>query len=145
MKIGVDSNIIVAGLHANHPLHAIAADWLIRDISLNELIVAHHTVLESYAVLTRLPGQFKISSTEAKQLLETTIRPNMQIADFSADTIWDCLDFMVIQTSVGGNSYDCFIFRILENAGVETIATFNTSHFKRFTSTINIIDPSKPQ
>lgn len=144
MKIGVDSNVIVAGVHTNHPLHAIAADWLIRNISLNELIVAHHTVLEAYAVLTRLPGQFKINSAEAKQLLETTIRPNMRIADFSADTIWDYIDFMVNQTSLGGNSYDCFIFRILENAGVETIATFNTSHFHKFTSIVKIIDPSRP-
>ena len=69
MKIGVDSSIIVAGVHANHPLHAVAADWLIRNISENELIIAHHSILEAYAVLIRLPSTLRISGTEAKQLL----------------------------------------------------------------------------
>jgi len=42
MKIGVDSSILVAGIHANHPLHAVAASWLISNIPLHELIVTHH-------------------------------------------------------------------------------------------------------
>jgi hypothetical protein len=32
MNIGVDSSLIVAGVHANHPRHALAASWLIRNI-----------------------------------------------------------------------------------------------------------------
>ena len=56
MNIGVDSNVIVAGVHANHPYHALAANWLVQNLAEHQLMAAHYSVLESYAVLTRLPG-----------------------------------------------------------------------------------------
>jgi len=144
MKIGVDSCILIAGVHANHPLHAPAADWLIRNISLHELIVTHHSILETYAVLTRLPGELRTTGPEAKKLLETSIQPNMKIAEFNASSIWDCIDSIVNQSAVGGRSYDAFIAEILINAGAEAIATFNTTHFNELSLPMSVIDPSKP-
>ncbi len=82
MKIGVDSSILVAGIHANQPLHAVAASWLINNIPLHELIVTHHSILETYAVLTRLSGELRLTGLEAKQLLLVTIKANMEVADF---------------------------------------------------------------
>jgi len=145
MKIGVDSSILVAGVHANHPLHAIAANWLIRNIASKELIVAHHSILETYAVLTRLPGKLRTSGSEAKQLLESTVKSNMHVADFSSVSIWDCIDSIVSHSAVGGHSYDAFIIEILNNAEVEAIATFNTTHFIELTPDLPIIDPAKPR
>jgi predicted nucleic acid-binding protein len=144
MKIGIDSCILVAGVHANHPLHAVAANWLIRNIPLHELIVTHHSILEAYAILTRLPGEFRIDGIEARQLLESTIRPNMIIAKFDAASIWDYITALVNQSSTGGHSYDAFIAEILINHGIDAIATFNTKHFIRFAPQISIIDPSSP-
>ena len=102
-----------------------------------------YSILEAYAVLTRLPGTFRINSHEAKQLLETTIQSNMRIANFSATSIWDYINSLANQAVAGGHSYDYFIAEILIKSGVKTIATFNTSHFTDFTSYIDIIDPSK--
>jgi predicted nucleic acid-binding protein len=144
MKIGVDSSILVAGVHANHPLHAVAAGWLIKNIPLHELIVSHHSILETYAVLTRLPGELRVTGPEAKQLLESTIKPNMRVADFSSHSIWDCIDSLVNHSALGGHSYDVFIAKILSKAGVKSIATFNTRHFSEFATKISTIDPSKP-
>ena len=144
MKIGVDSSILVAGVHANHPLHAVAAGWLIKNIPLHELIVSHHSILETYAVLTRLPGKLRLTGPEAKKLLESTIKPNMQVADFSSSSIWDCIDSLVNHSALGGRSYDVFIAKILSKSGVKSIATFNTKHFSEFEAKISIIDPSKP-
>ena len=144
MKIGVDSCILVAGIHANHPLHAVAANWLIRNISESKLFVTHHSIIETYAVLTRLPAGLRITGPEAKQLLESTVRPNFQIAGFSASSIWDCIDALVNRSAVGGQSYDTFIVEILIKAGVDAIATFNTSHFNKLAPNLMVIDPSKP-
>ena len=144
MKIGVDSCIIIAGVHANHPLHVLASDWLIRNISLHELIVTHHTILETYAVLTRLPGELKTNGPEATKLLETSVRPNMKIVEFNSSSIWECIDSIVNQSAMGGRSYDAFIAEILINAGAEAIATFNTIHFTELSLPVSLIDPSKP-
>jgi predicted nucleic acid-binding protein len=143
MKIGVDSSILVAGIHANHPLHAIAASWLVSNIPLHELIVTHHSILETYAVLTRLPGGLRLTGLEAKQLLEETIKTNMQVADFFSSSIWDCIDSLINHSAVGGHSYDVFIAEILNRSEAEAIATFNTKHFSEFSSQLAIIDPSK--
>jgi predicted nucleic acid-binding protein len=145
MKIGVDSSVLIAGVHANHPRHAAAATWLIRNIPLHELLVAHHSILETYAVLTRLPGDFRVTGAEAKQLLEATIKTNMQVAEFNASSIWDCIDSVVNHSAVGGNSYDVFIAGILYRSGAEAVATFNTRHFSEFSFQLSIIDPSQPE
>ena len=143
MKIGVDSSILIAGVHANHPRHAVAATWLIRNIPLHELMIAHHSILESYAVLTRLPGELRLTGSEAKQLLESTIKNNMQVAEFHSYSIWDSIDSLVNHSAVGGHSYDVFSAEILCQSGAEAIATFNTRHFSEFAS-LSIIDPSQP-
>jgi predicted nucleic acid-binding protein len=143
MKIGVDSSVLVAGVHANHPLHKVAADWLIRNIPLHKLIVTHHSILETYAVLTRLPGGLRLSGSETKQLLESTIKPNMQVADFSSSSIWGCIDTLVHHSAVGGRSYDVFIVEILKKTEVDAIATFNASHFSEFADQLSIIDPAR--
>ncbi len=143
MKIGVDSSVLVAGVHANHPLHALAAGWLIKHIPLHQLMVAHHSILETYAVLTRLPGELRLTGSEVKQLLESTIKSNMQVADFISSSIWDCIDSLVNLSTVGGRSYDVFIAEILIKSGAEAIATFNSAHFNEFSTQLSIIDPSK--
>ena len=145
MKIGVDSSVLVAGVHANHPRHAAAASWLIRNIPLHDLLVAHHSILESFAVLTRLPGDLRLTGAEAKQLLEATIKTNMQIAGFHASSIWDCIDSLVNHSAVGGNSYDVIIAEILRRSGAEAIATFKIRHFSEFASHMFMIDPSQPE
>ena len=126
MKIGVDSSILVAGVHANHPLHAVAAGWLIKNIPLHELIVSHHSILETYAVLTRLPGELRLTGPEAKQLLESTIKLNMRVADFSSSSIWECIDSLVNHSALGGHSYDVFIAECQSDDPSEHLETDET-------------------
>ena len=144
MKIGVDSSVMVAGLHANHPLHVPAADWLIGNIDDNDLIAAHHSILETYAVLTRLPGNLRVTGAEARQLLEASIRPHIRIAAFAPESIWSSIDAMATSSAVGGQAYDAFIAGILTAAGVDAVATFNTAHFQRVAPRLRVIDPSQP-
>ncbi len=81
---------------------------------------------------------------EAKQLLEVTIRPNMQIAEFNPSSIWDCIESLANQSVVGGRSYDAFIAEILIKAGAEAIVTFNTAYFIDLDPHLSVIDPTKP-
>ena len=54
--VGVDTSVMVAAVHANHPMHSAAARWLDAALGSHTVVVAHHSVLEAYAVLTRLPS-----------------------------------------------------------------------------------------
>jgi len=144
MRIGVDSSVLVAAMHANHPLHAVAASWAVNTLDSDELVITHHTVLECYAVLTRLPGALRVTGDEARRLLEGTVRANMTVADFRPDWMWDLIDWMSGRHVAGGRSYDAFAFDVLRRAGVERFATFNTAHFRDLDPKILLVDPSSP-
>ena len=145
MKIGVDSCVIVAAVHANHPLNIVAAGWLNEALSHHELIVAHHSVLEAYAVLTRLPGDLRISASEARDILQSTVRDNMQVAEFDGPDIWDILDRVIAVSAIGGRSYDAFNIDLVKKNGADSYATFDISHFEHMAGGMKLVDPSHPE
>jgi toxin FitB len=144
VTIGVDSSLIVAAVHANHPRHAMAAGWLIRSIGKHQLVAAHHAVLEAYAVLTRLPGELRVTASEARDLLTGTVKANMAVAE-QQESIWAILDKLVDSSVAGGRSYDALVLLALQAFGAEAIATLNPSHFRDLAPELRIIDPSTPQ
>ena len=144
MTIGVDSNVVIAGVHANHPRHTLAATWLIEALATHRLVVAHHSVLEAYAVLTRLPGDLRISPSEARDLLSQTVRANMEIADLASESTWSHLEGLVMSSVAGGRSYDAIVLRVLRSFGVDAVSTFNPAHFRDLDPEMKIIDPSAP-
>ena len=141
MKIGVDSSVIVAGIHANHPFHAAAARWLVTSLSVNELVVCHHTILEAYAVLTSLPGSYRVTPSEARDLLTATVKANMTVAGFAPGNTWQILESLVLRSVTGGRSYDAFVASVLHAHGVHSVATFNAKHFTGLIEGLSVIDP----
>jgi len=135
---------IVAVVHTNHPYHALAANWLAQNIAKHQLMATHHPVLESYAVLTRLPGDLRVSPSEARDLLTATVQANMIIPRFDSESIWTTIETLVMASVVSGRSYDAFVLQILRSVGTGAIATFNPTHFQDLKSDMVIIDPSKP-
>jgi predicted nucleic acid-binding protein len=143
MMIGVDSSVIVAAIHANHSRHAAAAGWLVRALSVDELVVCHHTVLEAYAVLTSLPGSFRVTPSEARDLLAATVKGNMTVAGFDPGGTWDTLESFVPWSVAGGRSYDAFVARVLHAHGARVVATFNVKHFAGLVEGLSVIDPGE--
>ena len=141
MKLGVDSSVLVACLHANHPFHIAAADWMNHSFENHEVVVAHHSVLEAYAVLTRLPAEYRLVPSEAVTALHATLRDNVVVAPFSERSIWDVVRRLGENAAAGGAAYDGFIIEILAAARVEAIATANAREFRRLSRGIRIIDP----
>ena len=144
MKIGVDSCVIIAGVHANHPRHAAAAQWLVGALSVHELVVCHHSILETYAVLTSLPDGFRVTPSEARDLLSATVMENMSIAGFEPESIWTILATLVPRSVAGGRSYDAFVARVLYAHGAQSVATFNAKHFAGLIEGFTVIDPGEP-
>lgn len=144
MKIGIDSSLIVAGVHASHPRHAPAVRWLVHNLADHRLVVSHHSILEAYAVLTRLPGDLRVTPSEARDLLRETIQANMEVAGFPADDTWAMVKSLVEASIVGGRSYDAFILHALKACGAQAIATLNPAHFHGLPGGLRVIDPSEP-
>jgi predicted nucleic acid-binding protein len=140
VKIGVDSSVVVAAIHANHPRHAVAALWLVNALAADELVVCHHTVFEAFAILTSLPGSFRVTPSEARDLLVATVRGNMALAGFDPGSTWSILESFVPASVAGGRSYDAFVAGVLHAHGARAVATFNVKHFAGLVEGLSVID-----
>lgn len=123
-------------------MHAPAASWLDDAFSSHELVVAHHSVIETYAVLTRLPAKYRLSPSEAEMVIHGTLHGNAHIAPFDSGSVWQALDFVAAAPAAGGAAYDAFIIHLLATAGVERIVTYNVREFRRLAHEIAISEPS---
>lgn len=145
IKIGIDSSIIISAVHFNHPLHPVSANWMENNLDLHDLITSHHSVLEAYAVLTRLPSDLRVTPTEARDIIKGSIFEHVQIADFSSYQMWDILESIIEKPAIGGQSYDGFILEIMKMNRVDGFATFNSSRFEALHSPFKIINPAQPE
>jgi predicted nucleic acid-binding protein len=141
VRVGVDTTVIVAALHANHPAHGEAARWLDGAFGSHQVVLAHHSIIESYAVLTRLPADYRLSPAEAETVLSETLQNNASIAPFSSESVWDALHAFVATPSAGGATHDAFIIHLLEQAEVDVIVTYNEADFARLTKTVRVAPP----
>jgi len=70
MKILFDTSLIIAALVEPHPMHIRAFPWLKKAKTKDfELVVASHTLAESYAVLSTLPIKPRISPSVSWRLI----------------------------------------------------------------------------
>src|SRR5260370_1331831 len=80
MKVFCDTNVLIAAFLSHHPHHE-AARPVVEHIKakLNEGMLAAHSLAESYAVLTRLPGSDQISPAVAWQLIHENVVKNFTL------------------------------------------------------------------
>ena len=143
MTLGVDTSVIVAAVHANHPLHLASARWFDAAVDAHDVVVAHHSILETYSVLTRLSAPYRVSPSEAEIVLRETVQENARIAPFTAESMWDFVSGIVTVPAAGGAAYDAFVIQLLDEAGVEAIATYNVDDFRRLAPSMRIADPAE--
>lgn len=125
----IDSSCIVAQVSSWHEHHDAAFEEVERRMdSGHELVLAAHSLAESYSVLTRLPPSQRISPEAAAKVL--------------IDSYGDCeliaLDAEAYRLLVqrapsfgvsGGRIYDSIILACALAAGAETLITFNRRDF----------------
>jgi predicted nucleic acid-binding protein len=143
VTIGVDTSVIIAAVHANHPVHISSARWLDPAFDAHDVVVAHHSLLEAYAVLTRLPAQYRAAPAEAEIVLRETVEGHARIAPFAAESMWDIIARLTAVPAAGGAAYDAFIIRLLSEAGADVIATYNVDDFRRLSPSVRISDPAE--
>jgi predicted nucleic acid-binding protein len=141
MKIGLDSSVIVAAVHTSHPRHSAAARWLIDALAVHELVVCQHSILEAYAVLTRLPGDLRVQPSEARDLLAATVKANMSVTGFKPAEIWKILELLVLSSVSGGHSYDAFVAHALAAGGAQAVATLNPKNYQALVQGLDVISP----
>jgi predicted nucleic acid-binding protein len=117
---------------ASLPRHAAAREWVERGVAGEfEWVVASHTLIELFAVLTRLPIVPRIGPPEAMRLIDANVLAHARIAVLSRPDYRAVLESMVALGLSGGVIYDALITRAARRARVERIVTANASDFRR--------------
>lgn len=62
----LDTSVAVPLLIASHPAHALVASWAVGRV----LGLSGHALAETYSVLTRLPGDARVSPADAVRLID---------------------------------------------------------------------------
>lgn len=117
---------------AGHVHHARAfAEIEARRDRSERLVVAAHSIVEAFSVMTRLPPPQTLSPQTARTLLEANFLD--ADADLVALTVAEYRQLIVDasqQGTAGGRVYDAAIIACAVSAGVPVILTFNERHFR---------------
>ena len=132
MKTLFDTSVIVAGIVEAHPMHYRAFHWIkqAKDGKL-ELVIAAHTIAESYAVLSSLPIKPRISPLVARKLLHENIESICKIVSLTPAEYLHTINRLSEIGLSGGVTYDALIARAAQKSRVERLVTLNVQDFRR--------------
>ena len=126
----IDTSCVVAAVCAWHEHHAAAADEIERRLDRGErMVVAAHVLVESYAVLTRLPAPHRLAPTDAWTLIRSNFVEQVSMTALTARESANLIGRLAAANILGGRAYDGIIAACAEKAGAETLLTFNARHF----------------
>lgn len=99
MTVAVDTSVAVPLLVRSHQQHADVVRWWAGQ----ELTLSGHALAETYSVLTRLPGDARLSAQDAARLLDARFAAPLVLSGPSAQAVHVILSGLGI---AGGAVYD---------------------------------------
>jgi toxin FitB len=109
--LGVDTSLAVPLLVASHPEHARVGAWA-KDRMLG---LCGHALVETYAVLTRLPGDARVAASDATKLIDDNFAVPLVL---SARVTRDAHRRLARSGVAGGACYDGLIALAAREHGV---------------------------
>ena len=132
MKILFDTSLIIAALVESHPMHVRAFPWLKKAKAKDfELVVASHTIAETYAVLSTLPIKPRISPSVAWRLINENIVSISKIVSLTPAEYSSTIKQISELGLIGGITYDALIAKVAQKLKIERMLTLNLEHFTR--------------
>jgi len=128
----LDTSCLVAAVCTWHRRHDDTRREIERrDAAGEKLVLAAHSLAETFSVLTRLPEPHRLHPNDALALIEANWGETRLVAlggpDYRA-TLRRCRDVGI----GGGAVYDALIATCARKAEVETLLTWDLEGFKRF-------------
>jgi predicted nucleic acid-binding protein len=128
----LDSSVLVAAMVEAHPDHGRCLPWLQKSAARSlSLLVAAHSLAETFAVLTRLPLRPRIAPATAEVLLRENVLGRSFVVALSAADYRAVLARQAGLGLSGGAIYDALIARAAQKAKAERVVTLNRSDFLR--------------
>jgi toxin FitB len=111
VTVAVDTSVAVPLLVRSHQHHADVVRWWAGQ----ELALSGHALVETYSVLTRLPGDARLSAADAAQLLDARFAAPLTLSGPPAQTVHATLSRLGV---AGGAVYDGLVALAAREHGV---------------------------
>lgn len=130
MSAYFDTSVLVAAVSDQLPQHnAALACFQSQTRDGANAATSTHALAETYATLTALPLQRRISGTEALRLIEFNFLARLRILDLPAGDYHDALRLCGSLGRVSGQIYDALHVIAAKKAGCDVVYTYNHRHF----------------
>lgn len=106
-----------------------------------KMIVAAPSLVEAYAVLTRLPPPHRLSPQTALALLENNFLKLATVVALNAKSYAALLLRAPKNNVVGGRAYDAVIGACAEQGKASTVLTFNATDFTALGQDFEVVVP----
>jgi len=125
-----ETSAVVAALLSWHERHESARESLERALDgATRPILPFHALIESYAVLTRLPPPHRLSPVDTIGILRTSFAEAARVAGVPPGSSWGFLADLAGRGVAGGRAYDELILATALRAGATHLITLNPRHF----------------
>ena len=141
-----DTSVLVAAVCPWHQHHAAATQDLVKRLRRGDrMALAAPSIVEAYAVLTRLPSPYRLSPADAHALLTSNFLSGRKMVSLDDAGIRMLLGRLAAEGIAGGQAYDAVIASCARRARVTALLTFNESDFEPFAGgDLQIIVPGRP-
>lgn len=102
MTVAIDTSVAIPLVVRSHHDHAAVVRWW----NGQDLALSGHALVETYSVLTRLPGDARLVPTDAARLLKARFSPPLLLGPLLARELPDILSHLGI---AGGAVYDAIV------------------------------------
>lgn len=137
--IALDSSIIVAALLSWHEKQKAAARAVERALASKEgIVIPSHALVESYAVMTRLPPPHRLAPTDALALLRANFAAT-RLASITTRGVWPLIERLAAAGLGGGITYDALILESATEAGASALLTLNERDYDRLDPHLEIL------
>lgn len=139
-----DTSCIVAAVSSWHSDHEATVEEIQRRLSKGEeMVTAAPSLVEAYAVLTRLPASHRLMPADALRVIEASFMTDRRIVALAS---FDYVRLLRTAPSVevsGGRTYDAVIAQCALKARARFLLTLNEDHFRHWESeSLTIVVPS---
>jgi predicted nucleic acid-binding protein len=129
MKIALDSSVLVQYVSMGSQNHAATRSAYQRYRAEGaEFVVAEHSILEAFSVLSRSPQPIGLNPRDAEAALLRNFG-DATIAPIRQGLGWESIRHTMARGHWGGRVYDTIIALAVHEAGATLLLTWNLRHF----------------
>lgn len=125
-----DTSILIAAFCAWHEHHEIALKALTMADKRESLMIAVPVLVETYAVLTRLPAPHRLTPRSAAEMIHSNLQSN-ELVTLQRRGCWKMLADFAKREISGGLTYDAIVVACAAQSRVRALLTLNRRDFVR--------------